>query len=75
MIIPVHHTEEIPMMNCWEWKVFAKYWYNAWTCMTKEQYDVIQAHNNQIWQYVWFWFIWAIIITWIITYSINKFGG
>ena len=72
MIIPIHHTEEIPMMNCWEWYVFARYWSNARTCMTKEQYDVIEAHEDQIWQYVWIGFIWAIILSWIIAYFINR---
>ena len=72
MIIPIYNTETVPMMNCWEWNVFARYWDNAWTCMTKEQYDVIQAHNNQIWQYVWFGFIWAIIISWIIAYFTTR---
>lgn len=46
MIIPIHSEEEIPMMNCWEWKVFAKYWANARTCMTKEEYEVKQDIEN-----------------------------
>ena len=72
MIIPIHHTETVPMMNCWEWYVFAEYWDSARTCMTKEEYDVKQAYNDQVWQYVWIGFIWAIILSWIIVYFMNK---
>lgn len=72
MIIPIHHEEEIPMMNCWEWYVFAKYWSSARACMSKEQYDVIQEHNAEMWQYIWLGFIWLLVVAWIITAFINR---
>lgn len=64
MIIPVHHTETIPMMNCWEWYVFTKYWANARTCMTKEEYDIKQDAINHNFVSA-LWWITAVVALWV----------
>jgi len=72
MIIPVHHTEEIPMMNCWEWYVFAKYWDNAWTCMTKEEYKIKQdTINHNVLSALWWSTVVVLLVVWII-YLFNR---
>ena len=75
MIIPIHHEEEIPMMNCWEWKVFTKtmdWWW--WHCVTEEEYEIQRdiCHTNAMYCII-SWLVIAAVL-FIIIHLVDKYS-
>lgn len=47
MVVPITHTEVVPMTNCWEWYVFVKLNWNARKCMQEVQYNQLLEERNK----------------------------
>lgn len=75
MVIPIHHTETVPVMNCWEWYVFTKtmdWWW--WHCVTEEEYEIQSdiTHTNAMYCII-FWLVISAVL-FIVIYLWDKYG-
>lgn len=46
IITHTEHTKPIPAVNCWEWMVYAEVNYNAWKCISDEDYQIMKAKED-----------------------------
>lgn len=49
IVTHTHSEEQVPMFNCWEGEVFARVGDHAWSCISEQRYDEMEAQENQAW--------------------------
>ena len=72
MVVPITHTEVVPMTNCWEWYVFVKINWDARKCMQEVQYNQLLEERNKESSIVGICFIVAVVIAIIIAVIYSR---
>lgn len=73
MVVPITHTEVVPMTNCGEWYVFVKLnWWNARKCMQEVQYNQLLEERNKESTIIGIGFIVIVVIVIIIGVICSK---